>query len=154
VVKRHDIIVRVVARLLLTPSVVVAAALIVKEYAEVGDGFSAGMIVSLTVALQYVALGTPTVEEVLPLLRLSPALVIGGTLLALASAFFPLALGKPPFSHLPEPSDHVTTVGTLELFTPLAFDIAIFSLVVGVMTMMLHQFASPDEKETEKERTG
>lgn len=76
--KRHDIIVRVVARLLLTPSVVVAAALIVKEYAEVGDGFSAGMIVSLTVALQYVALGTPTVEEVLPLLRLSPALVIGG----------------------------------------------------------------------------
>lgn len=48
----------------------------------------------------------------------------------------------------------MTTVGTLELFTPLAFDIAIFSLVVGVMTMMLHQFASPDEKETEKERTG
>ncbi|WP_298180494.1 MnhB domain-containing protein [Saccharomonospora sp.] len=141
------------ARLLLAPSVAVAVALLVKGYSEVGDGFSAGMIVALTVALQYVALGASTAERVLPLLRLSPILMIGGLLMSLIVAFFPLALGKPPFSHLPEPGRHVTTVGTLELFTPLAFDVAIFCLVVGVLTTMLHQFASTEE-ETEEEREG
>lgn len=150
--KQHDVLVRIVARLLLAPSVVVAAALIVKGYAEVGDGFGAGMIIALTIALQYVALGTADAEKALPLLRFSPAMTLGGLLLALASAFFPLLLGEPPLSHYPRPGDDVTTVGALELFTPLAFDVAIMLLVVGVLTMMLHQFAGPERTEDEEVR--
>ena len=46
-----DVVVRVVARMLLGPSLVVAAALIVKGYAEVGDGFAAGVIVALAIGL-------------------------------------------------------------------------------------------------------
>lgn len=142
-----DAIVRVVARLLLGPSLVVAAALIVKGYAEVGDGFAAGVIVALAIALAYVALGATAAEAALPELRHAPKLAIGGLLLALASGFFPLVLGDPLFSHRPAPGEHVVTVGTLELFTPLIFDFGLFLLVAGVLTTLLHQLAHPDDEE-------
>lgn len=138
-----DSVVRVVARLLPGPSLMVAAGLIVKGYAEVGDGFAAGVIVALAVALIYVALGAQGAEAAMPVLRHAPKLAVGGLLLALASGFFPLALGEPPVTHRPLPGEHVTKIGALELFTPLLFDIGVFLLVVGVLTMLLHQFARP-----------
>jgi multisubunit Na+/H+ antiporter MnhB subunit len=136
-------VVRVVARLLPGPSLMVAAGLIVKGYAEVGDGFAAGVVVALAIALIYVALGAERAEEVLPVLRHAPVVAVGGLLLALASGFFPLALGEPPVSHRPGPDDEVVKIGALELFTPLLLDIGVFLLVVGVLTVLLHQLARP-----------
>ncbi|MBY8852074.1 sodium:proton antiporter, partial [Saccharothrix sp. MB29] len=115
-----------------------AAALIAKGYAEVGDGFAAGVIVALAIALVYVALGAEGAEAALPVLRHAPGLAVGGLLLALATGFFPLALGEPPLSHRPAPGEHVVTVGALELFTPLLLDLGVFLLVVGVLTTLLH----------------
>ncbi|MGH3757726.1 MnhB domain-containing protein [Actinophytocola sp.] len=138
-----DSVVRAVARLLPRPSLMVAAALIVKGYAEVGDGFAAGVVVALAVALIYVAFGAEGAEQGLPMLRYAPTLAIGGLLLALASGFFPLAFGEPPVTHRPTPDEHVVKIGMLELFTPLLFDIGIFLLVVGVLTMLLHQLGRP-----------
>ena len=143
---RPEVVVRVVARLLLGPSLVVAASLIVKGYAEVGDGFAAGVVVALAIALQYVALGAAGAEAALPVLRRAPALAVGGLLLALAAGFFPLALGEPPVSHRPAPGEHVVTIDRLELFTPLLLDTGIFLLVVGVLTLLLHQLAAPEEE--------
>ncbi|GAA3463750.1 MnhB domain-containing protein [Saccharothrix longispora] len=134
-----DSVVRVVARLLPGPSLVFAAALIAKGYAEVGDGFAAGVIVALAIALVYVALGAEGAEAALPVLRHAPELAVGGLLLALATGFFPLALGEPPLSHRPAPGEHVVKVGALELFTPLLLDLGVFLLVVGVLTTLLHQ---------------
>ncbi|QFZ18837.1 MnhB domain-containing protein [Saccharothrix syringae] len=134
-----DPVVRGVARLLPGPSVVVAAALIVKGYAEVGDGFAAGVVVALAIALVYVALGAEDAEVALPALRHAPKLAVGGLLLALASGFFPLLLGEAPVTHHPGPGGHVTKVGALELFTPLLLDLGVFLLVVGVLTTLLHQ---------------
>lgn len=138
-----DSVVRVVARLLPGPSLMVAAGLIVKGYAEVGDGFAAGVIVALAVGLTYVALGAEGAEAAQPMLRHAPKLAVGGLLLALASGFFPLVYGEPPVTHRPGPGEHVVKVGALELFTPLLFDIGVFLLVVGVLTMLLHQFGRP-----------
>lgn len=138
-----DAIVRVVARVLPAPTLMFALSLIVKGYAEVGDGFAAGVVVALAIALVYVALGAEGAEQALPALRHAPKLAVGGLLLALASGFFPLALGDPPVTHRPGPQEHVTRIGTLELFTPLIFDIGIFLLVIGVLTMLLHQLARP-----------
>jgi multisubunit Na+/H+ antiporter MnhB subunit len=140
---KPDSVVRVVARLLPGPSVMVAAGLIVKGYAEVGDGFAAGVIVSLAIALTYIALGPDGAEETLPVLRHAPAVAVGGLLLALASGFFALALGEPPVSHRPAPGEHVVKIGELEVFTPLLFDIGVFLLVLGVLTVLLHQLARP-----------
>ena len=83
-------VVRVVARLLPGPSLMVAAGLIVKGYAEVGDWFAAGVIVALAIALIYVAVGAEGAEAALPILRHAPTLAVGGLLLALASGFFHL----------------------------------------------------------------
>ncbi|GGP79511.1 MnhB domain-containing protein [Saccharothrix coeruleofusca] len=138
-----DAVVRVVARLLPGPSLMVAAGLIAKGYAEVGDGFAAGVIVALAIAPSYVALGAEGVEAALPVLRHAPAVAVGGLLLALASGFFPLLLGEPPVSHRPAPGEHVVKIGALELFTPLLLDIGVFLLVVGVLTVLLHQFGRP-----------
>jgi multisubunit Na+/H+ antiporter MnhB subunit len=138
-------IVRVVTRLLLGPSLMVAAGLIVKGFAEVGDGFAAGVIVALAIAMIYVALGATGAETALPVLRHAPAVAVAGLFLALASGFFPLVLGEPPVSHRPGPGASVTRFGMLELFTPLAFDVGVFLLVVGVLTVLTHQLGHPDD---------
>jgi multisubunit Na+/H+ antiporter MnhB subunit len=137
------------ARLLLGPSLIGGAALIVKGYADTGDGFAAGVVVSLAIAFCYVAFGATGAEAAVPALRHTPVLMVGGLLLGLAVGFFPLALGQPPFSHLPAPGQHVTTVGALELFTPLGFDVAVFLLVVGVLTILLHQLGNPNRRQSQ-----
>jgi multisubunit Na+/H+ antiporter MnhB subunit len=138
-------VVRAVARVLLPPSVVVAAAIIVKGYSDVGDGFSAGVIVALAVSLQYLALGRRGAEATLPLLRRAPATAVAGLLLALAVGFFPVLRGRPLFSHLPPPGAHPITIGTLELTTAVLFDVGVFLLVVGVLGVLVHQLAGPGE---------
>jgi multicomponent Na+:H+ antiporter subunit B len=139
VVSGGDAVIRAVARLLIAPALMVAAALMVKGYVDVGDGFSAGVVVSLGIALGYVGYGASGIEQALPVLRRAPALMVCGLLLALATGFFPLLWGAQPFSHRPGPGHDVATVGSLELFTPLLFDVGVFLLVVGVLTVLLHQ---------------
>jgi multisubunit Na+/H+ antiporter MnhB subunit len=135
------IVVRVIARLLLAPSVVVALAIMVKGYADVGDGFSAGVIVALAVALQYVAYGARCAEAELPALRLAPATAITGLLVALAIGFFPVVSGEPVFTHWPGPGQPPIKVGSLEVLTAVAYDIGVFLLVVGVLVVLVHQLA-------------
>jgi multisubunit Na+/H+ antiporter MnhB subunit len=131
----------VVAPRLTGPAVMFAVAEIVKGYTDVGDGFSAGVVVALAIALRYIALGSEHSERSLPLLRHAPVVAIAGLMVALASGFFPLALGEPPFSHFPGPGDPVTKVGTLELTTAVLFDVGIFLLVAGALVTLVHHLA-------------
>jgi multicomponent Na+:H+ antiporter subunit B len=132
-----DVIATVAPRLL-GPALMLAAALIVRGYADVGDGFSAGVIVALAVALRYVALGVEEAERSLPVLRRAPIALAGGLLIALACGFFSVALGDPPFTHQPPPGAHVVKIGMLELITAVAFDIGVLLLVVGGLVMLVH----------------
>jgi multicomponent Na+:H+ antiporter subunit B len=134
-----SLILEVVAPRLLGPAVMVAAAIIVKGYADVGDGFSAGVVVALAVALRYVTLGAERAESGLPVLRHAPALAAAGLLLALAIGFFPVAFGDPPFTHFPRPGEHVVEIGALELTTAVAFDVGVFLLVAGSLVEVIHQ---------------
>jgi multisubunit Na+/H+ antiporter MnhB subunit len=126
---------------LLGPALMLAAALIVRGYADVGDGFSAGVIVALAVALRYVALGVEEAERGLPILRRAPIALAAGLLIALASGFFGVALGEPPFTHAPGPGEHVVHIGMLELITAVAFDIGVLLLVVGALVVLVHHLA-------------
>jgi multisubunit Na+/H+ antiporter MnhB subunit len=119
----------------------VAAAIIVKGYGDVGDGFSAGVIVALAIALRYVTLGTERAERSLPVLRHAPVIAAGGMLLALAVGFLPVAAGNPPFTHWPAPGAHVVKIGTLELISAVAFDVGVFLLVCGTLVTLVHQLA-------------
>jgi multicomponent Na+:H+ antiporter subunit B len=142
-------VIRAVARLLLAPSLIVAAAMIVKGYSDVGDGFSAGVIVGLAVALQYIALGPRAAEAALPVLRRAPVAVVTGLLLALAVGFFPIAYGGRIFTHLPRPGVHAVRIGTLDLITAVVFDIGVFLLVVGVLVLLVRELAAPDTEPAE-----
>ena len=134
-------VIDLVAPRLLGPAVMVAAAIIVKGYTDVGDGFSAGVIVALAISLRYVAYGTEGAERSLPVLRHAPVVAAGGLLLALAVGFFPVLAGEPPFTHHPGPGEHVIKIGTLELISAMAFDVGVFLLVCGMLVTLVHHLA-------------
>ena len=136
-----SVVVDVIAPRLLAPAVMVAAAIIVKGYTDVGDGFSAGVIVALAIALRYITLGTERAERSLPILRHSPAVATAGLLIALAVGFAPVAAGDPPFTHWPAPGEDVVKIGTLELISAVAFDIGVFLLVCGSLVTLVHHLA-------------
>lgn len=133
------------ARLVLVPALVFALAVLVKGYADVGDGFNAGVIAALGVLAQYLALGAREAERLLPV-RLAPAAVVAGLLLALATAFGPVLLGEELFTHFPGPGEDVIHIGTLELLTAVAFDIGVFLLVLGAAVGIIHSIAATEEE--------
>ena len=134
-------VIDVVAPRLLGPAVMVAAAIIVKGYSDVGDGFSAGVIVALAIALRYVTFGSERTERSLRVLAHAPGVAACGLLLALAVGFLPVAAGDPPFTHRPVPGVEVVKVGTLELISAVAFDVGVFLLVCGVLVTLVHHLA-------------
>lgn len=135
------LVLEVVATRLIAPAVMVAAAIMVKGYTDVGDGFSAGVIVGVAIALRYVALGRERAEDSLPWLARAPQITVAGLLLALGVGFFPIALGDPPFTHIPGPGDDVVAIGTLELITAVAFDVGVFVLVAGALVVLVHHLS-------------
>lgn len=137
---------RTAARLLLAPSFLVAFAILVKGYSDVGDGFNAGVIAALGVLTQYLAFGSSEAERLLPV-RLAPVGAFGGLLLALAVVFAPLAWGEAPLTHLPAPGADVVHLGTLELLTAVAFDVGVFLLVFGAVVGIIRTIALAGERE-------
>lgn len=136
---------QLVARLLLAPTFAVAAAVLVKGYADVGDGFSAGLIAALGVLLQYVAFGWREAERLLPV-RYAPAGVVAGLLLALAVAFAPALWGEAAFTHYPRAGAEPVHLGTLELVTAVAFDLGVFLLVFGAAVGAIRYAAQAGER--------
>ena len=134
-------ILAVVAPRLLGPAIMVGLAIVIKGYADVGDGFSAAVIVTLAISLRYVTLGWQRAERSLPILRYAPQVATAGLLIALAVGFFPMLQGNPPFTHLPGPGESVTKIGTLELITQVLFDLGLFLLVTGSLIALVHNLA-------------
>lgn len=132
---------RTVARRLLAPILAVAAAVLVKGYADVGDGFAAGLVASLGVLLQYSVFGRDAVYSLLPV-RHAERIAFAGLGIAVAVAMVPLLRGEPPLAHAPAPGAHVTTIGTLELTTAVAFDAGVFLLVVGATVTIIDRIAA------------
>ena len=124
------ILTQAVARLLFLPILMVAVATLVKGYADTGDGFTAGVIASLAVLLQFLAFGEREVDRLLPI-RLAPRAAFVGLAIALAVTFLPVVWGKPLLTHAPAPGAEVVHVGSLELITAVAFDVGVFLLVLG-----------------------
>jgi multisubunit Na+/H+ antiporter MnhB subunit len=124
---------QLVARLIFLPTLMIAVALLVKGYAEAGDGFAAGVVVSLGILLQYVALGREAAERIVPPAAMR-AMAVGGLLIAFCCAFLPPLWGDRILTHWPPPGGEVTEVGSLELATPVVYDVGIALLVVGAVT--------------------
>jgi multicomponent Na+:H+ antiporter subunit B len=134
------------ARVLLVPGCVIAIAIMIKGYADVGDGFSAGVIAALIVLLQGIAFGTDELERI-SVVRLAPGGAFIGLLIALATAFVPTLLGDPIFLHWPHAGDHATHFGALEFITPVLFDIGVFLIVYGFCVGAIHGIAREQERQ-------
>jgi multisubunit Na+/H+ antiporter MnhB subunit len=132
----------VVAPRLLAPAIMLAIALIVKGYAEVGEGFSAGVIVALAVGLRYVTLGRGRADRTLPFARRADVVATAGLLIAFAFGFAGLIVGQPPFTHLPLHGEPVISIGRLELTTAVGFDVGLFLVVVGSLVMLIRNLSS------------
>jgi len=141
-----SVLTRMVARALLAPTLVVAAAILVKGYADVGDGFAAGIVAALGVLLQYLALGRDEVVAALPVLH-APATALGGLALAVAVLAVPFALGEAPFEHWPPAGEEPVHVGSLELISAVVFDVGVFLLVLGASVTIIDALAAPEEQE-------
>ena len=135
-----------VARALLTPILIVAGAILVKGYAGVGDGFAAGVIASLALLLQYVAFGRDRVEAAFPV-RHAPVVAIGGLLLAVVVMAVPVLTGGALLEHSPAPGVEPVYIGSLELITAVAFDVAVFLLVLGVAVTIIGALAADEGEE-------
>ncbi len=135
-----SVLTQTLARLLLAPILVVAVAVLIKGYADVGDGFAAGVIAALGILLQYLAFGREAAHRMLPI-RLVPALAFVGLFAALCVAFWPVLRGDAVLTHLPPPGEHVRELGTLELITAMIFDLAVFMLVVGAVVGIIDAIA-------------
>ena len=131
-----------VARLLLAPSFVIAAAVLVKGYADTGDGFSAGVIAALGVLLQVVAFGQRALER-LVVVRWAPVGTFVGVGLSLLVAFVPVLLGDPIMTHRPGPGEQVVHLGTLEVLTAVLFDVGVCLVVFGFAVGTIGMIASP-----------
>ena len=143
-----SVLTETVARVLLLPTVVAAVAILVKGYAQPGDGFAAGVVASLGVMLQHLALGRREAER-LAVVRHAPLLTGAGLVLSLLVATVPLFLGDPVLTHYPRPGESVIHLGTLELITPVLFDVGIFLMVFGFVVGTMNAFAHTIAEEEE-----
>lgn len=143
-----SVLTQTVARLLFLPTLVVAAAILVKGYSQPGDGFSAGVVAALGVLLQYLAFGRRRAEK-LPLVAHAGKGALVGLLIALLLALTPVLLGEPILTHYPESDSNVVYLGSLELITAVLFDIGVFLLVfgfaVGAIRIIIHHIADEEE---------
>ena len=139
------VLTRSIARLLLPAVIMVGLAIMVKGYATTGDGFSAGLIISLGVLIQYVAFGQKLPGQLL-IVRKSNLIAQLGLLLALATAFIPVLFGDPVLTHWPGPREEVFHLGALEFITPVAFDVGVFLLVIGFVVGVINLIALTIER--------
>jgi multisubunit Na+/H+ antiporter MnhB subunit len=135
-----------VARALLAPALIVAAAILVKGYVDVGDGFAAGIVAALGVLLQYIAFGRNQVAAALPVDR-APLVAFSGLAVAVAVLIVPFAAGGAPLEHWPPAGDDPVYVGSLELITAVAFDVGVFLLVLGAAVSIIDALAAAAEED-------
>jgi multicomponent Na+:H+ antiporter subunit A len=138
------VVTRAVARLLYLPTLLVAAAILIKGFVETGDGFSAGMVAALGVVLRYLAFGHEDSRGLLPV-RHATAVAFAGLLVALSVAAAPLFFGEAVLTHYPPPGSEVIHLGTLEFMTAVLFDLGVFLLVFGFAVGAVSFFARANE---------
>ncbi len=126
-----------VARLILLPTLITALAILIKGYASVGDGFSAGVVAGAGVAIQFLAFGPRELVARYPQLRSAPFLAFGGLLVALCVAFAPVLMGDPIMTQYPRPGEPVKHIGLLAFHTAVLFDVAVFLVVFGFVVSAL-----------------
>ncbi len=118
---------------------VFAVYLLLRGHNLPGGGFIGGLGSALSLILLSLAFG---VERTQQILRVDPTRIAAvGLLLAIATAVLPLFAGDALLKHYHLKLKDVPVLGSLEVGTPLLFDIGIFLVVVGTTAKMIFVLA-------------
>lgn len=132
-----SLILRTATRFMLPLLLLFSIFLLLRGHNEPGGGFTGGLVGAAAFTLYALAFGVSAAREAV---WIEPRSLIGaGLLVALGTGLLPLLAGYPLLTHrgfwanLPIPG-----FGTLELGTPLFFDLGVYLVVLGVtLTIVL-----------------
>lgn len=128
---------RVIAKIVFPIILMIAIAQIMTAGSRPGEGFTAGLVTSLAVLIQYVAFGYRNSQKYLPVDKLA-ALAPLGLVVASLSALLPLAFGASLLSQF-HATVHVPFWGDIKLATDVLMDVGVFLVVFGgLMSMLKH----------------
>lgn len=149
---RTSPLIQMLAYFLLPLTLMVAASHMLYGHQQPGDGFTAGVIISLGVGFWYVVFGYDKTKQRLPWLKSVP-LIAAGLLLVTASAVAPTLLGGSFFA----PVNFGALLGLplpkgFYLSTSFLFEVAICLTVLGGASLMLDTLGHPSEVETGEQR--
>jgi len=107
-----------------------------------GGGFAGGLVAGAAFVLLWVARGPTAVRT----LRAAPETLLGGGLLTAATAALAPLVGGGRFFESGDAAVDLPVVGHVELFSVLAFDIGVYLVVLGFVTLALERLGADDEE--------
>ncbi|AVK85794.1 Na(+)/H(+) antiporter subunit B [Lysinibacillus sp. B2A1] len=139
--KTNDVIIQFTAKIVFFIIFFFSIHIFLAGHYTPGGGFVGGLLTSSAVVLLVLAFDLNTVRHVLPINY--TYLTAIGLLLALATAAFPMFVGKPFFTHFFD-YFNLPLLGKQSLHTAMLFDSGVYLVVVGV-TMTIIQTIGEDE---------
>jgi len=139
----HPLMLTVVTRVLLPLSLTVGVYILLRGHNVPGGGFIAGLVVAIAFLMQYMASGYVWAHR---RARFDAhAMIGGGVMIAGATGLASLLFDKPfltsTFGHF-----HLPVFGEVELASAMAFDLGVFSTVVGTCLLSLATLSRVEER--------
>lgn len=136
-----SLILQTAVRYLLPLLLLFSVFVLVRGHNEPGGGFVGGLIAAAAYALYAIAYDTRAARQILPT---EPRVLIGlGLLLALGSGVIGMVNGT-PFMTAQWVKVKWSGLGTMELGTPLFFDVGVYLVVCGVTTTIIFALAEEE----------
>ncbi|HBT72119.1 MAG TPA: Na(+)/H(+) antiporter subunit B [Lysinibacillus sp.] len=139
--KTNDVIIQFTAKIVFFIIFFFSIHIFLAGHYTPGGGFVGGLLTSSALVLLVLAFDINTVRHILPINYTYVTAI--GLLLALATAAFPMFVGKPFFTHYFDYFD-LPLLGKQSLHTAMLFDSGVYLVVVGV-TMTIIQTIGEDE---------
>jgi len=139
--KTNDVIIQFTAKIVFFIIFFFSIHIFLAGHYTPGGGFVGGLLTSSALVLLVLVYDINTVRHILPINY--TYLTAIGLLLALATAAYPMFVGKPFFTHFFDYFD-LPLLGKQSLHTAMLFDSGVYLVVVGV-TMTIIQTIGEDE---------
>ncbi|HEX2622518.1 MAG TPA: MnhB domain-containing protein, partial [Phototrophicaceae bacterium] len=134
---------RVITRIVLPLSFLIALAHLLYGGDGPGDGFTAGVVSGLGIALYFIVFGYHDARRQLGWLP-ARRLIGLGVALVLANAVFPMVLGRPFLAHI---NFDIALPANIHLSSTFLYESGIFLTVLGSITTVMEAIAYPKEVE-------
>lgn len=138
----NSLILRTATRFALPLMLLFSVVVLLQGHNKPGGGFIGGLVASAALALHALAFEAASTRRMIGIdLR---TMIGAGLVIALASGFVPVALGRPFMTGM-WTSVSIGGGDPIKVGTPLLFDLGVFILVIGVTQLMVLTFLESQE---------